>query len=69
VKIAKGNGAVAVTVEDDGRGFDVDEAAVDALGLFEMRERAAAAGGTLEVESRVGEGTRVRATVPSVQAT
>jgi two-component system sensor histidine kinase UhpB len=64
VKIARENGRISVSVEDDGRGFDVEEAlAGDALGLFEMRERAAAAGATLDVESRPGEGTRVRATI------
>ena len=64
VKIAREDGTISVSVEDDGRGFDVNQAlAGDALGLFEMRERAAAAGGTLDVESQPGEGTRVRATI------
>ncbi len=70
VRIARENGAISVSVEDDGRGFDVDEVlAGNALGLFEMRERAAAAGGTLDVESRPGEGTRVRATILREHAT
>jgi two-component system sensor histidine kinase UhpB len=64
VKIARENGAISVSVEDDGRGFDVDEAlSGNALGLFEMRERATAAGGRLEIDSRPGAGTRIRAIV------
>ena len=64
VRIARSAGEIAVSVEDDGRGFDVDEAlSGNALGLFEMRERAMAAGGRLVIDSRPGEGTRIRVTV------
>lgn len=66
VRIARADEAIEVTVEDDGRGFDVDAAlAGPALGLFEMRERAVAEGGSCVVESRPGGGTRVQATVPA----
>lgn len=64
VRIGRENGALSVSVEDDGRGFDVDEAmSGSALGLFEMRERALATGGRLDIDSRPGAGTRIRATV------
>ena len=64
VRIARDSGAVSVSVEDDGRGFDVDAAlSGNALGLFEMRERARAAGGRLAIDSRPGAGTRIQATV------
>ncbi|HET6363299.1 MAG TPA: ATP-binding protein [Gemmatimonadota bacterium] len=64
VRIARSAGEIAVSVEDDGRGFDVDAAlAGKALGLFEMRERARAAGGRLAIDSRPGAGTRILATV------
>mgnify|MGYP001038461384 FL=1 len=59
--------AVQATIEDDGIGFDVDEALRDGgqgLGLFGMRERAAYVGGHVDIESRPGAGTRVRITVP-----
>jgi signal transduction histidine kinase len=56
-------------VEDDGGGFDVEAALTgEALGLFEMRERAAAVGGTLTIDSRPGAGTRIRATVGAPRA-
>lgn len=57
-----------VDVVDDGRGFDpaATPEATDAggFGLRAMRERLAALGGTLSVESAPGEGTAVAASVP-----
>ena len=66
VELAVGPDAVTLVVRDDGRGFDPDARAVRArrLGLTSMRERAAALGGTLAVESAPGAGTAVRAEVP-----
>jgi two-component system sensor histidine kinase UhpB len=63
VRLGCAGGAMSAEVEDEGRGFDVDGQGAAALGLFEIRERAAAAGGSALVESRPGAGTRVRATV------
>jgi len=54
--------ATGLEVTDDGRGFDV-AAAGPGLGLASMRERAAAAGGTLAVRSAPGQGTSVVLTV------
>jgi signal transduction histidine kinase len=60
---------VAVEVQDRGSGFD--QASVknsgrpgQHLGLLSMRERIAQVGGSLEITSRCGEGTLVRAVVP-----
>jgi signal transduction histidine kinase len=50
--------AKGLEVTDDGRGFDVS-ATGPGLGLASMRERAAAADGTLTVTSAPGSGTRV----------
>lgn len=52
-----------VTVRDDGRGFD-PVAAAEGEGLRNMRRRAAAIGGRLEIESASGRGTVVRFTGP-----
>ncbi len=49
---------VALEVSDDGRGFSPDVPA-SGLGLTSMRERAAAAGGTLSISSTPGSGTKV----------
>jgi signal transduction histidine kinase len=55
---------VVLEVTDDGSGFDA--AGVSAgLGLASMRQRAAAAGGTVRVDSAPGKGTTVRLEVPA----
>lgn len=59
--------AVVAEVVDDGRGFELEgpvERLDGGLGLLGMRERAAAAGGELEIASSPGEGTRVRIRIP-----
>lgn len=61
---ATDDGGVEAAVEDDGRGFDVARATdgdEGSLGLFSMRERAAMVGGSVEIVSRPGGGTRVLA--------
>jgi signal transduction histidine kinase/DNA-binding NarL/FixJ family response regulator len=57
------DGTVAVLVQDDGQGFAADEA-TGSIGLRGMRERARLIGGTLEVDSVAGWGTRVRVSAP-----
>ncbi|CAN5670111.1 hypothetical protein BH24ACT18_BH24ACT18_20010 [soil metagenome] len=46
-------------------GFDPEGEFPGHLGLRSMRERAAPLGGTLEVESNPGRGTRIRARIPA----
>jgi nitrate/nitrite-specific signal transduction histidine kinase len=56
-----------ITIEDDGRGFDparVEWAGQRYFGLQIMRERAESVGGTLELDSRPGHGTRVTIWMP-----
>jgi len=55
---------VVLEVADDGSGFD-GSGAPAGLGLASMRQRAAAAGGTVRVESVPGKGTTVRLEVPA----
>jgi signal transduction histidine kinase len=59
-----GQGGVELCVADDGRGFDPHADFPGHLGLRFMRERAAAVGGTLEIESAPGAGTRLSVRVP-----
>lgn len=63
-----GADSVALSIIDDGRGFDLREAAArrPGMGLFAMRERLMLVNGTLEINSAPGFGTRVHATVPTV---
>jgi two-component system NarL family sensor kinase len=56
-----------LTIEDDGQGFDVRRIPPERHGIVGMRERARAAGGTLRITSKRGNGTRVVATLPRGQ--
>jgi len=69
VRIARSNGDLALKIEDDGDGFDVEALARNAgvnatLGLRGMQQRTEAAGGHLEIESKRGKGTKVSARFP-----
>jgi len=55
---------VAVTVRDNGIGFETGRAASQSLGLLGMRERAAMIGGQIRVRSLPGRGTIVRLQLP-----
>jgi PAS domain S-box-containing protein len=57
-------GSTVLEVEDDGRGFAPGEGHVG-WGLRNLGERAAAMGGSLDVESVAGEGTLVRLRIPT----
>jgi ligand-binding sensor domain-containing protein/signal transduction histidine kinase len=63
VAIALEDGWLSVGLSDDGRGFDPD-AASDGHGLHSMRQRARALGGTLEIHSAAGRGTRLQLRAP-----
>ena len=58
-----------LTVDDDGRGFDVETAWGTGLGLMSMSERVEAIGGTLQVRSQPGAGTHLEVRVPLRTAT
>jgi signal transduction histidine kinase len=55
---------VALTIVDDGVGFDVERAWGKGIGLISMRERLESIGGRLEIRSKPGAGTRLEVTVP-----
>jgi two-component system sensor histidine kinase UhpB len=63
VNLARADGAVELSVADDGRGFTFEQAS-RGLGIGGMRERALLVGGNLGVESRPGVGTRISLKVP-----
>ena len=58
--------SVTVEVEDNGTGFDPEAitAAGSHYGLPNMRERIQRLGGSLQITSQVGEGTRITAHIP-----
>jgi len=62
---------IVLVVEDNGRGFAIDEVSPEAatsLGLVSMRERAALVGGDLTIESTPEFGTTITARVPIADA-
>lgn len=63
--------SASLEVRDDGRGFDVRRAEErrPGMGLFSMRERVGLVNGALTVDSAVGRGTRIVATVPLTDLT
>jgi signal transduction histidine kinase len=60
VSLYRGGGTVELEVDDDGRGFDPATARPRGQGLGNLRARAQALGGRVEIDSHQGEGTRVR---------
>jgi len=60
------SGEVKLMIRDDGRGFDTRDEGTQHLGLAIMRERAAAIGATLSMESQTGHGTTVTLTWHSI---
>ena len=64
VDLRGGSNVLALTVSDDGVGFDVDAAWGEGLGLISMGERIEAIEGTLDIRSTPGGGTCLTITVP-----
>ena len=60
------DGALRMTVADNGRGFRPDQAA-SGFGLDSMRQRAVVIGGTLTVSSEPRNGTRVELVLPNAK--
>lgn len=70
LRLGRNHGAPMLSVSDDGAGFDVDAALLEAgpcghRGLLGMRARASAVGARLDVASAPGGGTRVTVCLPA----
>ena len=71
VELRRTEGGVEASVVDDGAGFLLESALGQqgqGLGLFGMQERASYVGGTVEIETWPGRGTRVRVRVPIMES-
>jgi signal transduction histidine kinase len=65
ITLSRREGELQLLIEDDGRGFDA--ASVDHrthFGLLGISERVVALGGTLEIDSSPGAGTRLSVSIP-----
>lgn len=56
-----------LTVSDDGVGFDVDASKADSFGLVGIQERALMLGGTVRIDSCLGEGTKITVRLPALE--
>jgi PAS domain S-box-containing protein len=68
---SRGRDRIRITVEDDGVGFDVSSTSTNAgdytkggFGLFNIRERLDRIGGSVDIRSKQGHGTRVTLIAP-----
>ncbi|MCK6573877.1 histidine kinase [Myxococcota bacterium] len=70
IDLSEDHGSLYLEVRDDGKGFPLEETSgahaspPEALGLLGVRERVGALGGNVQIESKAGEGTRVRIALP-----
>ncbi len=69
VHLDMGETMLRVTVDDNGKGFDVHNLEEQSsMGLKLLRERAELLGGSVEVDSTLGRGTRVSFQIPAATA-
>jgi two-component system sensor histidine kinase DegS len=58
------DGEVSISLEDDGQGFDISHHSNYGIGLDGLRERFLDLGGSFDIESAVGRGTRLYGSLP-----
>ncbi|MBX7251797.1 MAG: GAF domain-containing protein [Candidatus Promineofilum sp.] len=71
VNVARGDGQLELSIADNGKGFPAEADAPrqrGGIGLVSMRERAELLGGTLDIETSPGQGTRLIAGIPLERA-
>ena len=69
IELDQNDGVLSLVIRDDGVGFDTSKTLERArergnLGLLGMRERVQILGGILTIDSRPGQGTRIRVSLP-----
>jgi signal transduction histidine kinase len=64
VALVHEQGALILTVADDGVGFDAAQLKSDGMGLHTMQHRAQAIGARLEIAARPAGGTEIRCILP-----
>ncbi|MFN8533684.1 MAG: GAF domain-containing sensor histidine kinase [Dehalococcoidia bacterium] len=67
VQLVGNRDEVVLEIADDGQGFDPEDTRPGGQGLRNMRDRAAALGGTFELDTEPGGGTRLTVRVPVAQ--
>ena len=62
--IDTGETQVIVDVEDDGQGFNIDQAMENSMGIKVIKERVDILGGEFNIDTAIGQGTRIGFTIP-----
>jgi signal transduction histidine kinase len=66
IAVMQTDSEIDITIEDNGRGFDVNETA-DGIGLQNIKARIQLLKGSLEIDSAAGRGTFVGIHIPSAK--
>lgn len=69
VSLSQNERRVRLTIEDDGRGFDLSQNSGDGMGLHIMRYRAKVVSASLEIDSEPGQGSRIICSLPLLRRT
>jgi PAS domain S-box-containing protein len=69
ISLDRSAAAVTASIQDNGRGFDVDgaqgpAASPGSMGLLGIKDRVSTLGGTVDIRSERGEGTRIQIELP-----
>jgi signal transduction histidine kinase len=66
VLIDMGESSIKVTLDDNGKGFNTDTLNQgNSLGLNLIRDRVEILGGTFEIDSTIGKGSRITIVIPA----
>jgi len=64
IQLKKRKTHYVLEIKDDGQGFNTKKENLGCMGLNNMKERAMMAGGKLKIESHLGQGTKITASIP-----
>jgi two-component system sensor histidine kinase DegS len=69
VQLDMGETEIKVSVDDDGKGFDVDSSMQEktGMGLKVIRDRVEMLNGSLDIDSGVGQGSRITFQLPLLE--
>jgi signal transduction histidine kinase len=65
VTMEKNENVVSLTLQDDGKGFDVNKITSTGIGLSNMKKRTEIIGGTFTLESKPNKGTKLSIEIPN----
>jgi two-component system sensor histidine kinase DegS len=68
VQLDMGENEIKVSVDDDGKGFDIGILnEIDGMGLKVINDRVGLLGGSIDIDSAIGQGTRIVFQIPAIE--